>query len=135
LNSDNTIVLLSNHHVLFHAGGKVGDRVGQPEWSGSCCCVCNEIAKIVAGDSTNDCAIARLKSDVKFAPKVRKIKKSDGTIELSGVIVGIDAPVKNDEVWKVGARTGLTRGTISEIVGDIEIHPIAPFTKIADHGD
>jgi hypothetical protein len=140
LTSDNSVVVLSCHHVLMQGGGgNVG--VGQPDYSGSWCCVCNEIAKTIASPSNQadsdhlDCAIARLKSDVKFAPKIRKIKKPDDTTELSGNIEGSDAAVRGDEVWKVGSRTGLTRGTLSQIAPDVEIQPIAPFAYVADHGD
>jgi len=143
LTSDNSTVILSCHHVLmqdefFHGKPRGTDDnkgVGQPDFSGSCCCVCNEIAKTVTGDKNLDCAIARLNSDVKFAPKVKTIKKADGTVELDGFIEGSDAAVQNDEVWKVGYRTGLTRGTLSQVTPKIEIHPTAAFPYFADHGD
>jgi hypothetical protein len=142
-NSDNEIVMLSNHHVLMQrehydgaARGKDnGLGVGQPDHSASLCCTCNDIATTANGDNTLDCAIAVLKPNVKFAAKVRRIKRSDGTDELSGDIAGSDAPVRGDEVWKVGCTTGLTRGKVSQIAPVVEITPIAPFKKIAGHGD
>jgi hypothetical protein len=135
-NSDNQVVFLSNHHVLLAGQAVVGSPVGQPDYKEKCCCVCNKIGVIAAGTPPpTDCAIATLDSDIPFFPKIRKIKNADGTTELSGVIAGPGVAVMNDEVWKVGQRTGLTRGTISQITPKIEIHPLAPFTKIGDHGD
>src|SRR5215471_7541309 len=72
LTTDSSTVILSCHHVLmqdefFHGASPGSDNdkgVGQPDYSGSCCCVCNEIAKTVTGDKNLDCGIARLKSDV-----------------------------------------------------------------------
>jgi hypothetical protein len=135
LNSDSSTIFLSNHHVLFADGAGVGSKVGQPQYEDACCCTCNSIGEVIDGDSTLDCAIGRLKSDVSFVPKVRRIRQPDNTVELSGWISGSAAPVSGDQVWKVGARTGLTRGTISQVTPDVEIHPLAPFTRIADHGD
>lgn len=133
--ADSSTVFLSNHHVLFDGNVAVGSEVGQPQYSASCCCTCNKIGAVVDGDKTLDCAIAKLDSDVPFVPKVRKIKKSDGTVELDGFISGSSAPLLNEEVWKVGARTGLTRGTLSAVSPTVQITPKAPFTKIANHGD
>lgn len=144
LNSDNSVVILSCFHVLmqnefFHgaaAGSDANKGVGQPDYSGSCCCTCNEIATTLAGGDKNlDCALAKLKPDVKFAPKIKTIKKGDGTTELSGFIEGTDDAVKDHEVWKVGERTGLTRGTVAQVTPLVVIHPKAPFTYFADHGD
>jgi hypothetical protein len=143
LNADSSTVILSCFHVLmqdefFHGAAAGADKdkgVGQPDYSASCCCVCNEIAKTITGDKNLDCAIARLKDGVKFAPKIRYIKKGDGTLELNGFISGTGAAVMGEEVWKVGFRTGLTRGTVSQVTPNVEIHPKAPFTYVADHGD
>jgi hypothetical protein len=144
LNSDNSVVILSCFHVLmqdeyFHqasAGTDTDKGVGQPDYSGSCCCTCNEIAKTLGGGDKNlDCALAKLKPDVKFAPKIKRIKRNNGDTEEAGFIEGTDNAVMNDEVWKVGARTGLTRGTVSVVTPRIEVHPKAPFTYFADHGD
>jgi len=142
LTGDGSTVFLSNHHVLFDGFDQtsntsaIGSKVGQPQYNKSCCCTCNEIGVVLDGEKDPlDCAIAKLNSDVPHFTKARKIKKTDGTTELTGVISGSANAVMSDEVWKVGARTGLTRGTLSQIVPDLEIQPKAPFTKIADHGD
>ena len=140
----NTVLIMSAHHVLFYRefkgaapGTDVGIGVGQPDYSGSLCCVCNEIAKNLAGDKELDCAFARLKPDVKFAPKIRRIKKSDGSVELNGFLKGVDFAVQGNPVWKVGMKSGLTRGTISEIhpMVPLEIHASAPFPYFIDNGD
>jgi hypothetical protein len=74
--SDNSVLMLNNHHVLFSGEAKVGSKVGQPEHSKSLCCVCNEIGEVVDGEAgALDCAIAKLNTDVPFFSKVRQIKK------------------------------------------------------------
>jgi len=134
--ADGSTVFLSNHHVLYDGGVANGSKVGQPEYSACCCCTCNKIGAVIDGDPNLDCAIAKLDAGVPFVPKVRRIKRPDGSVELDGYIAGSSAPVLGEEVWKVGARTGLTRGTVAAITGsEVEIHPKAPFTKVADHGD
>jgi hypothetical protein len=136
LTTDNSVVALSNHHVLFADGAAGGAKVGQPEYVTSCCCACNVIGAVLDGEPDPlDCAIAKLDADIKFYSKIKRIKRGDGTVEASGTLAGSENAVLNDEVWKVGARTGLTRGTIAQLSPNLEIHPKAPFTKIADHGD
>jgi hypothetical protein len=133
--TDNKVVFLSCHHVLFDGGAGVGSEVGQPQYDDSCCCTCNKIGAVLDGDKTLDCAISSLDDDVPFITKVKQIKRADGTLEHNGFISGSDNPQSGHEVWKIGARTGLTRGTISQVAPDVEIHPKAPFAYIADHGD
>jgi hypothetical protein len=143
LNSDGSTQILSCFHVLRQreffnsaaAGTDIGVKVGQPEYEESCCCTCNEIAVVGAGDKNLDCAIAKASSDLKFAPKIHQILKPDGTVELTGLISGSGTAAPLDEVWKVGARTGLTRGTLSTATPKMEIHPLAAFPYVADHGD
>jgi hypothetical protein len=134
--SDNKVVFLSNHHVLFAGSATIGSAVGQPEVKGSLCCKCNKIGVIADGAPRPiDCAIATLDSGVPFFPKIKKIKRNDGTTELSGVITGSADALVTDEVWKVGEITGLTRGTIAQVAPDLEIHTLAPFDIFAEQGD
>jgi hypothetical protein len=133
--TDNKVVFLSCHHVLFDGGAEVGSEVGQPQYDDSCCCTCNKIGAVLDWDKTLDCAISSLDDDVPFITKIKQIKKPDGTLEHNGFISGSDNAQSGHEVWKIGARTGLTRGTISQVAPRIEIHPQAPFAYIADHGD
>lgn len=147
--ADSKVALLTNHHVLWADGEtpKDGVGIGQPEYSDSICCVCNEMAKTVTppagaepplpttAAAPLDCALGLLKEGVQYAPKIRTIKRADGTVELDGTIAGSDSPTVNDIVWKVGARTGLTRGKIKQVTPQLIIEPVAPFTKMADHGD
>ena len=134
-NSDNAIVMLSNHHVLFSGGAAVGAKVGQPDHDTSCCCTCNEIGEVVAGDATLDCAIAKLDNGVPFVTKIRKIRRADGTVELTGNIEGTGVAIATDEVWKVGARTGLTRGIVEQTIPELVIRATAPFQRFAYFGD
>ena len=47
LNTDGTIVLLSNHHVMMHGGAANGELIGQPEISCCCCCKGNIVGEVV----------------------------------------------------------------------------------------
>jgi hypothetical protein len=98
--------------------------------------VCGQIGTVLAFDKALDCAIAEIESDISYAPKVRRILRADGTTEQEGRIVGSTFPVAGDEVYKVGARTGLTRGIISDFdATEVEVTPIAPFTRMSNKGD
>lgn len=133
--SDSKVVLLSNHHVLLSGSAEVGSEVGQPKFTRSCCCTCNVIAVVAAGDETLDCAIATLNDGVPFVSKIRKIRRADDTVEQSGVISGTAAAVSTSEVWKVGARTGLTRGVVEQTSPDVVIDPLDDFPRMAYFGD
>jgi hypothetical protein len=134
-NDTGAVVLLSNHHVLFADSSNFGSGVGQFDWSGLICCTCYEIGEILKGDKALDAAIASVNADGPFHPKVRRIKKADGTVEEEGLLLGVGAPVMHQVVWKVGAKTGLTRGTISKVAPRFEISVGAPLTAFAWHGD
>jgi len=116
--SDDSWVILSNHHVLYGDSGQDGDVIGQP-WVGcSWCCKSNVIAENVAKDRTLDCAIAKVKDDIAIENTILDV----GNIALLGV-----APaVLGEAVRKKGARTGLTSGTISFIDGATKEITITP---------
>lgn len=128
LKSDNSPVLLSNHHILYGFSDQSLD-VGQP--SPSCCwsCKCKVIAKNVGNGrnafnrvttevvddegpatfhgSETDCAIARLNGKRPFSNEIPFIGMIAGTPPAGdfGVVVG-------SEVEKVGVGTGHTKGII-----------------------
>ena len=134
--TDNKVVFLSNHHVLFSGSAQVGSKVGQPDFSDCCCCTCNSIGTVADGQAgALDCAIATLNSDVPFFTKIKTIKRDNGTVEQNGAIAGNAPAVMSDEVWKVGARTGLTRGTITQVAPDVELTPLPAFPRFAFFGD
>jgi hypothetical protein len=134
---DDKIVLLSNWHVLIDPGGAIGDGVGQPRWRKSCCCTCDRVGTVLAfAIKPLDCAIAELRAGEPFAPKIRRILRDDGSVEQEGFIAGSAAPVAGDEVYKVGARTGLTRGIIDEVDTDrMEVVPNPEFPRMSNNGD
>jgi hypothetical protein len=128
LKSDNSNVLLSNHHILYGFADQSLD-VGQP--SPSCCwwCKCKVIAKNVGNGrnafnrvtaevvddqgpgtfhgSETDCAIARLNGKRPFSNEIPFIGMIAGVPPAGdfGVVVG-------SEVEKVGFGTGHTKGII-----------------------
>ncbi|NJN26166.1 MAG: trypsin-like serine protease [Cyclobacteriaceae bacterium] len=114
LNSDNSWVILSNHHVLYGDSGQDGDDIGQP-WVGcSWCCKTNVIATNVNKNEALDCAIAKVNDDIAISNVMEDIGSIAGN--------GSAAPVNGEKVRKRGATTGYTSGTISFInVGTNEI--------------
>jgi hypothetical protein len=162
LNVDQSVVLLSNMHVLNAFGTSKGDEIGQP---GRCCCCCfkDVIAHITDGKLRDnvDCAIARIKSGVPLPADniVRALggKDPNGN-DLDGTIQGL-APLQNlngrdtslkvgDAVKKVGVVTGLTQGKVKEIFlavrdgegGDIlldqiDVEPLPGGNAFAAEGD
>lgn len=107
LNSDNSWVILSNHHVLYGDSGGDNDEIGQP-WVGCCCCCkTNVIATNLNKNEGLDCAIAKVKGDIGISNVIEEI----GNIGGAGAV----AAVNGERVRKRGARTGFTSGTISFI--------------------
>ena len=104
-NSDDSWVILSNHHVLYFSDGEDGDKIGQPLVTCSWCCQANVIAENVDKDESLDCAIASVVDDISIQNVIVEI----------GDIVGTNSPVNGERVRKRGARTGYTSGTISFI--------------------
>jgi hypothetical protein len=135
IDNSTAIALLSCHHVLYDPDAKDGSGVGQPKYDYSCCCTCNEIAKNTKGDKNVDCAYATLKDKVAFFPKIKRIKRGDGTVEEEGLIKGTTPAVMAQAVHKVGFKTGLTRGTVSLVTPRVEVDVAAGFARFCDHGD
>ena len=136
--TDSKTVFISNWHVLIDPGGAIGNGSGQPKWRKTCCCVCDRIGTILDFDQVLDCAIGELSSKIPFAPKIRRIFKPDGSVEEEGIITGGDKPTMTDPVWKIGHRTGLTRGTITGIdpvQNRAEVTPDAAFPRMSAPGD
>lgn len=135
IDTSTSIALLSCEHVLYDGEAKDGSGVGQPAYDYSCCCTCNEIAKNTKRDKNVDCAYATLKDKVAFFPKIKRIKRGDGTVEDEGRINGTASAVMNQAVHKVGYKTGLTRGTVSLITPTVEVDVGAGFARFCDRGD
>jgi hypothetical protein len=150
LNSDNSIVVLSNSHVLKGGGASGTIDVGQPKIAGSCCCTCDEIGEVVKDkhDGTVDCAIAKLKGGVSAENSIRTLN-DDGT---DGTITGDAAAIVSttDKVKKVGRTSDKTEGTVVSIThstsgnpsegtpartNQILIKPNSGFTLFQDRGD
>jgi hypothetical protein len=134
---DDKVVMVSNWHVLIDPGGDIGDGVGQPRWRKSCCCTCDRVGTVLAFSARPlDCAIAELRAGEPFAPKIRRILRNNGTVEEEGTIAGSATPAGGDPVYKVGARTGLTRGTITDLDPDrMVVTPTAAFPRMSNQGD
>jgi hypothetical protein len=136
LTSDGSAVLLSNYHVLMAHGGKKGDYIYQPGPSVWDHVPVEDapvrphddtdmIAKIAKGvlDPHVDAAVARL--DVSSCCHCCGIEYRDEIIALSedgmppsNKILGLRAAVSNTTVYKVGAVSGRTSGTVMDTKGD-----------------
>ena len=169
------VVLLSNNHVLAANGGAAGDTTYQPKLIGAAVDLENQgpIAKnhnlgldgprkyTYPGPNEPeveyhvDCASAKLNIDisswcdcncgVSYKNELREINIA-GNSKLEGVA----RAVRFETVHKSGAVTGGTTGTITEVLGTVDlgtpgnpdlkhnvilINPTAPATVFADHGD
>lgn len=137
--ADGATVFLSNHHVMFASGKGVGDKIGQPDFSESCCCSCGEIGTIAAGKVGGlvDCAIAAIKAGIGNVQTINQI----------GNIAGTADPVPGEVVRKVGRTTGLTTGKVKDpsapgindrgisFTDQIDIVPLDGVTLFSNAGD
>jgi hypothetical protein len=134
--TDNKVVALSNWHVLIKPNGAVGKPAGQPLFRTSCCCDSDVIGEILDFDEALDCAISTVHTGIGWAPKIRRITDLDGTVVEEGIIKGSGVPVPGDDVYKVGVRTGFTRGLVTDVDPDrVEVTPDAEFPRMSHQGD
>ena len=139
LDSDDSRILLTNKHVLYDTtDGTVttSKPTAQPQLgsvSKCCCCECG--SDNVVGDSligirnmsplaanSVDCAIARIKAE--HASDITLSIANDATTEVLSVS-GTAAAVVGQNVRKIGARSGFTRGTVVHI-GDAAVAATDP---------
>jgi hypothetical protein len=141
LTTDNSLVMLSNHHVMMSGGASVGEKIGQPEISCCCCCKGNIVGTVLNAldNALVDCAIARITDQPGFIMEVVDI----GLLLGSAPLVGGSTVAPLDRVRKRGKRTELTIGTVvtpsmspgSGKTNQIEIRPTAEFKRFAYFGD
>lgn len=139
LDADNTPVLLTNKHVLYNDVNEVtteNKKTAQPQLgrvSSCCCCECgsdNVIGESLIGirdhspmtSTSVDTAIARI--DEASAQDLLFEITNDSTDEVL-TVSGTAAAVVGDEVRKIGARSGFTRGSVIHI-GDMAAAPTDP---------
>lgn len=132
--ADGTTVLLTNKHVLYDETNTTDTRklkTAQPQLgdpSTCCCCTCgsdNVIGESIIGirditppNATSvDCGIAKINADI-AASIIFRIT-NDSTSEVLSVR-GTAVAVVGDNVRKIGARSGFTRGSVIHI-GDIAV--------------
>lgn len=151
-NSDQSIVLLSNRHVMLQGRPVAitsGEKIGQPAISCCCCCKGNIVGDVVNAASTGlvDCAIARVVNAPGFTNEIQDIGLVFGSAPLNGagstVVVG-------DRVRKRGRTTGFTIGRVVDpLMGtpavpakgipartqQIQIRPDTGYTRFSQPGD
>ncbi len=117
--TDDTLVLLSNEHVLYSDGAVAGDKIGQPNLDNKCCCCCAYVDGIIGtilspaiNNSNVDCAIAIVNTGVATD---YILNNSMANTELH--INGTDTAVVGDLVRKIGRTSGLTNGRVNSING------------------
>ncbi len=148
-NTDGSIVVLSNGHVLLDGGAANGEKVGQPNISCCCCCKGNIIGEVVdtANNSLVDCGIALIKGQPGFTNEIQDIGLIFGSAPLNGAGSTV---VFGDKVRKRGRSTRLTHGTIMNAsvataavpakgiparTNQIEIKPDPAEPMFQDYGD
>lgn len=116
---DDTLVLLSNAHVLYSDSAVAGDKIGQPNLDNKCCCCCayvdGEIGTILSpaiNNSKVDCAIASVNTGI-----ATDYILSNSMTETELHIDGTDTAVVGDIVRKIGRTSGLTEGRVRSING------------------
>ncbi len=111
LNSDRSIVALSNHHVMMHGDPPLGVKIGQPSVSCCCCCKGNIVGEVLNATSNGriDCAIARITGAAGFVNEILDIGLVFGSVAANpdGTTV-----TNLQRVLKRGRTTGLTIGTV-----------------------
>jgi hypothetical protein len=139
LDMDDSRILLTNKHVLYDNTDETNTTskpTAQPQLgsvSKCCCCECG--SDNVIGDSligirnlspltstSADCAIARIKPA--DAATISMTIANDATSEVL-TVAGTAAAVVGQNVRKIGARSGFTRGTVVH-VGDVAAAPTDP---------
>jgi len=114
-NSDKSMVLLSNKHVMLADTAIAGEKIGQPSISCCCCCKGNIVGEVLDSgyDALVDCAIAKIKGQPGFLNEIQDIGPIFGSasiIAASGSTVTL-----GDKVRKRGCATGLTTGTVTNV--------------------
>ena len=135
--TDNKVVFLSNYHVLYDGGAQNGSEVGQGQVR---LLVLLHVQSHGRGDRRRQeprlrDREPRQRRAVHPEDQADQEARQHDRAERVHHGRGRTTTVSADEVWKIGSRTGLTRGTVSQVAPIIEIHPKAPFTYVADHGD
>jgi hypothetical protein len=127
LGTDDSFVILGNHHILYSGTAKDSTEIGQPDYTESCCCTCGDIAVNVHGIRRDhlDCAIARLKSGEEHAISIRGI----------GNITAVADAVPGESVKKRGRTTELTTGNITNIKKDSTLTKILEIEVKKDNGN
>jgi hypothetical protein len=123
LKKDNSLVILSNAHVL------VGDRdenalIGQPQYNRRCCCCCAydefRIGVVIGkgfDDQKIDAAIARVDAGI---PHEAIINNNARGNSITLHIKGVGDAIAFDKVKKIGKLSGHTLGIITTINGTVE---------------
>lgn len=121
----NTIIALTNHHVLFGPCSEAADhrRVGQPDGVSSCSDCCDDIIGGVHDaqcDSDVDLALVKLSGGMKWLAEVEGI----GLVAGQHNITAAEGASGTFQVKKRGRRSGLTGGTVAAIgvTGSVNNH-------------
>ena len=118
-------IILTNKHVLYDDAQDIKTdvkKIGQAHYCDCCCCGCGHVADSIIGikDSTVDCGLARVKSDVAVS---RQIDNNKTTQRL--IVTGSNAAVVGETVRKIGARSSFTTGVVID-VGAVAVPPATP---------
>jgi hypothetical protein len=132
------LVGLTCEHVIMAGQSNLTIKVGQPDYSTCCCCVCGQIGAVINSRKNDkvDCAIVHLDEDI------RAEVVSGGTANLiegfASPISGVAQAVCFEAVRKRGRTTGVTSGQVVDVIyesSQILIHPTGGAARFAERGD
>jgi len=121
LKKDNSLVILSNEHVLI-GGRDENALIGQPQYNRRCCCCCAydefRIGQVIGkgiNDSKIDAAIARVEAGIPHNAIINNAKSNGITLQIKGTA----SAVLNERVRKIGKLSGYTVGIITSLNGPV----------------
>ncbi len=134
---DGSLVLLSNHHVLYGDYKDTGDDIYQPDKTCCCCCTCDMIARNVAGKRPTiggppefvDAAIAKITVDnISEQVLIRNMVKGLGVYQNLGAA---NETLTNDDALIKGVAP-MTQTWDTE--GDPVMSPVVPGNRVRKVG-
>lgn len=121
---DNSLVALTNHHVIAD-DREPGDPVGQPSYSRGCCCCCaydehriGQLLKQGVRTSKVDAALAKIDPGIAYDVILENALSFPLSLCIEGTATASVALTDNF-VQKIGRVSGHTRGTVFTLNGEI----------------
>lgn len=131
---DRRLVAITNRHVVrLNAFGWLRGQRGRIEAYQPTVSAANQFGSVLQESKWPDCASVVINEQLRGARP--RLRATDGRPELELAAIGV--PRVNDEVFKVGARTGFTEARVTYVSRvDVALNPrVGRTDPISDHGD